>query len=324
MTTLNARKFLRLLEATAPHSGSENQPVLHGIRLDSDGTVLHAVATDRFTLAIARAQLREATASWALTIPTPDVAWLTTWLKAQPGDTILTLSPTGDTFTVTAGKTTLTLAARKDTFIAWRDVVRTGLANPLSPSPLTALGTDLLTRWATAGQRLRVWQPAADKPLVLTAEDFLGLQMPIRTTDSPTQDTITGAWTGSLGTGNSPAELGPAWPAFDKTAEFDEQVLRQTLRATAAATDTDNRDLFHAWIHAGIYAWSAHRLLAALRTADPDLAESTIRNLNAELEDGAFSEYAWDAARDAGHNPDQWQQEYEAHKTQQAQPSTTR
>ncbi|MFC5149914.1 hypothetical protein [Streptomyces aureoversilis] len=52
----------------------------------------------------------------------------------------------------------LARTARNDTFIAWRDIARTALANALSPSPLTLLGTDLLTRWAAAGQWLRVWQ----------------------------------------------------------------------------------------------------------------------------------------------------------------------
>jgi hypothetical protein len=57
----------------------------------------------------------------------------------------------------------------------------------------------------------------------------------------------------------------------------------------------------------------------ALKKADPDLAETTVRDLNEQLESGEIGEWAWDAAAQAGHNPQQWQDDYEAHKQQLAE-----
>jgi hypothetical protein len=113
-------------------------------------------------------------------------------------------------------------------------------------------------------------------------------------------------------------------PEPGAVAELAEQMLRQTLRSTTemfgADFDTEQgRGAFNAWVHSGIYAWSSFRLLEALKKADPDLAEETVRDLNEQLESGEIGEWAWDAAEEAGHNPQQWHDDYEAHKKQLAE-----
>ena len=113
-------------------------------------------------------------------------------------------------------------------------------------------------------------------------------------------------------------------PAPGAVAEMAEQMLRQTLRSTSEMFDADmgsdtGQAAFNAWVHSGIYAWSAYRLLEALKKADPDLAEATVRDLNEQLESGEIGEWAWDAAEQAGHNPKQWHDDYEAHLKKRAE-----
>jgi hypothetical protein len=64
-------------------------------------------------------------------------------------------------------------------------------------------------------------------------------------------------------------------------------------------------------VHSGSYAWSAYRLLQALKKADPDLAEATVLDLNEQLESGEIGEWAWSEAEAAGHNPQKWHDDYE-------------
>ncbi|GCD38012.1 hypothetical protein OEIGOIKO_05822 [Streptomyces chrestomyceticus JCM 4735] len=317
MTSLNAHRLLRLIEVTTPHVGSEYHSIIHGIRLDWDGTMLHAVATDRFTLAVARTRLDAAAAPWALTIPQPDIEWLTSWLQSLPGDRAVTLTPTADTLTLTTDTAKVT-TARSDEFIAWRDIVRTALANPLTEAARTSLSPRLLTRWELLGYGARFWQPAAEQPVVIVAEDVLGLQMPMRFTGEPTREDDIAAWAASLGDGPH-AELTSPQPAPGAVAEFQTTALRATLRATSDIYSAPHTSpLFSASVTAGCYAWAAHRFLVSLRTADPGLAERITREVNAEMESGEIGEFAYDAAQDAGHDPEQWRAEFEQHKAKQA------
>jgi hypothetical protein len=72
-------------------------------------------------------------------------------------------------------------------------------------------------------------------------------------------------------------------------------------------------------VQSGVYAWSAYRILQALKKADPDLAETTVRELNEQLESGEIGEWAWDEAEAAGHTPQQWQDEDEARQKKLAE-----
>jgi hypothetical protein len=181
----------------------------------------------------------------------------------------------------------------------------------------------MLARWKAADTHLRVWQTEAEKPLVLVGDDFLGMQMPRRYQgDAQDRAAVISDWSGSLGKGDGEAMA--ALPEPGAVAELAEEMLRQTLRSTTemfgADMDTEKgRGAFNAWVHSGIYAWSSFRFLQALKKADPDLAEATVRDLNEQLESGEIGEWAWDAAEEAGHNPKAWQDDYEAHKKQLAE-----
>ena len=80
MTTINAHKLQRLIRQTRPHIDVDDTlPSINGIRFECDGIHIHALATDRFTFAAARAKVREETDAWSVTIAEKDLNWLTAY-----------------------------------------------------------------------------------------------------------------------------------------------------------------------------------------------------------------------------------------------------
>jgi hypothetical protein len=320
VTTINAHKLQRLIKQTRPHiSPDDTLPPINGIRFECDGIHIHALATDRYTFAAARTKVREETDTWSVTIAEKDLGWLTGWLETHEGDTILDLSTGADGLTVTDDKGKLIVPAKDLTFPKWQNLFRDTLQDASASGDLVSVDTEMLARWKDADSHLRVWHTAPEKPLLLVGDDFLGLQMPARYSgDAKDRPAVLSAWSGSLGKGGEPAEIPAPLPQPGAVAEMAESMLRQTLRSTAEMFGADmdsekGRAAFNAWVHSGIYAWSAYRLLQALKKADPDLAETTVRDLNDQLESGEIGEWAWDEAEAAGHDPQKWHDDYEAH-----------
>lgn len=320
MTTINAHKLQRMIKRIRAHiSPDDTLPPINGIRFECDGVHIHALATDRYTFAVARTKVREETDTWSATISEKTLGWLTPWLKAHKGDTILNLSATADGLTITDDEGKLTLPAGDTTFPKWQHLFRDALQDASTSGDLVSVDTDMLGRWKHADTHLRVWQTGAEKPLLLIGEEFLGLQMPCRYSgDNKDRAEVLAEWIGSLAKNEENAETPALLPQPGAVAEMAEEMLRQTLRSTkemfGAEMDTvEGRGAFNAWVHSGIYAWSAYRLLNALKKADPDLAEETVRDLSEQLESGEIGEWAWDEAEAAGHDPQKWADDYEAH-----------
>lgn len=325
MTTINAHKLQRLIKQTRPHISSDDTlPPINGIRFECDGIHIHALASDRYTFAAARAKVREETDTWAVTIAEKDLGWLTGWLETHAGDTILDLSTGADGLTITDDRGKLVVPAKDLSFPKWQGMFRDALQDASTSGDLVSVDTSMLARWKDADSHLRVWHTAPGKPVLLVGDDFLGMQMPCRYSGENKERTaVLSAWAGSLGKGGEPAEI-VALPEPGAVAEMAETMLQRTLRSTSemfgADMDTEaGSAAFNAWVHSGIYAWSAYRLLQALKKADPDLAETTVRDLNEQLESGELGEWAWDEAEAIGHNPKAWQDEYNAHLKKQAE-----
>ncbi|MFD9463523.1 hypothetical protein [Streptomyces sp. NPDC060027] len=324
MTTINAHRLQRLIKQTRPHiSPDDTLPAINGIRLECDGIHIHALATDRYTFAAARVKVREETDTWSITVNESDLGWFTAWLETHEGDTILSLTATETGLTITDDRGSLLVPGRDEMFPKWQGMFREALNAAAASGDMVSVDTKMLARWKHADTHLRVWQTEAEKPLVLVGEDFLGMQMPCRYRgDAQDRTAVIDDWSGSLGAGDG--ETMAALPEPGAVAEMAESMLRQTLRSTTEMFGADfdsesGRGAFNAWVHSGIYAWSAFRLLEALKKADPDLAETTVRDLNEQLESGEIGEWAWDAAEQAGHNPKQWQDDYEAHLKKRAE-----
>jgi hypothetical protein len=318
VTTINAHKLQRLIKQTRPHVSSDaTLPPINGIRFECDGIHVHALATDRYTFAVARTKVREETDAWSATVAEKDLDWLTSWLESHEGDTILNLSVGSNGITITDDSSKLTVPATDPIFPKWQSLFRDALQDASTSGDLVGLDTKMLARWKRADTHLRVWHTAPEKPLLLVGEDFLGLQMPARYGDDKGRAAVLSDWSGTLGQKSEPAEALAPLPQPGAVAEMAETMLRQTLRSTSemfnADMDTEKgRAAFIAWVEAGSYAWSAYRILQALKKADPDLAEATVRDLAEQLEAGEIGEWAWDEAAAAGHDPQAWRDDYEA------------
>jgi hypothetical protein len=319
-------KHPTVIKQTRPHiSTDDTLPPINGIRFECDGIHIHALASDRYTFAAARAKVREESDTWAVTISEKTLGWLTPWLEAHEGDTILDMAAGADGLTITDDDGKLVIPAKDLAFPKWQGMFRNALKDASTSGDLISLDTEMLARWKDADSHLRVWQTAPEKPLLLVGDDFLGMQMPCRYSgDTKDRATVLSNWSGSLGENSGSSEALAPLPEPGAVAEMAETMLRQTLRSTAemfgADMDTDaGSAAFNAWVHSGIYAWSAYRILQALKKADPDLAEATVRDLNEQLESGEIGEWAWDEAESAGHNPQKWHDEFEAHKQKLAE-----
>ncbi|MER6609885.1 hypothetical protein ABT282_29180 [Streptomyces sp. NPDC000927] len=344
--TINAHQLGRLIARTTGHIDDDLTPALHGIRLDADAKYLYAVATDRFTIAAARyhhhrpdSEHTAPAVPFARTIPAASLPALREWINTVPGHDPVTVTPTDDRlrFTAPAGELAITSDPDAD-FIDWRGLLRGIIEQTPDSEPVfPALSTRLQARWASADAVVRVRATGDHRPLLVAGEDFLGAQMPTRArrdgfsteTDTlATLDDVRTAWHDALAL--SPATTPQAAlpvpprprPRHDVTKDIGEtaaDLLKQVLRSTQYLVVADNVDeTFAAHATAGVTAWAAYRYLDALHTADPHLAASVVAETAEQLDDGAISEWAWEAATEAGHDPQKWQDEDDKRRTQHA------
>jgi hypothetical protein len=316
--TLNAHHLARLIRAVAPHSAVEGMGLdrIDGIRFDSDHTTLHAVATDIHSLAVARARLARPTAPFARTVHGQDLpalrAWADAHLETPPyGEAPITLTTAPGHLVFDGPRGTLRVPAADDEkYASWRQLLSSALNDTPVDDPATAWTSQLWGRWQHANRSIHTWHRAPDKALIVLGTDMIGLQMPHRPPNPDRNQAHTPAdtlqdWKTSIGTATGERiELADAVPALTRPSltaahtvhELTEDLLRQTLNANSPAPS-------------GEHAWTAFRLLRALKRTDPDLAADVVAELGEELDSGEIVEWAWDAALDAGHDPQEWAHE---------------
>ncbi|MFC8272329.1 hypothetical protein ACFUJR_07255 [Streptomyces sp. NPDC057271] len=329
-TTLTAHNLSNLLGKVDPHIGRHSgYGAIQGVHLDYDGRYLHAAATDRFTFAIARQRIRSSDPAWQRTVRLSDVPALTAWVDGLNGEHSVHISPykQGLTFESHGNQLVLSMGTGLP-FPDWRGLVRTALENQPTESPWTGFTSDLLARWEAAGRQVTLWQSSYDKPLVIRGHNFVGLQMPRRIGDEESPESRWDEWADSLGEGGKVEQIDTlhhdeveelADKGYDASAAV-EDLLKQVLRSTADLFQTASGDHFAMAAHAlaGGRAWIAYRLLKALEKSDPDLLHATLADVDEQLESGEIGEWAWEAAEAAGHNPQEWQDDYVAHVAEQA------
>lgn len=341
MATINAHQLGRLIDKTISHMGSEYVKPLHGIRLDADATFLHAVASDRYTIAVARYRLNDDSdhKPFARTIPAQYLRSLREWTSTQDGSFLITITTEDDRLVFSAPHSNLAILTKDaQQFFNWRGVLRNAVTNTTDDTtPFPALSSGLLARWADTGDVLRVHITADEKPVLIFGEDFIGAQMPARYAGvGPVKEqTIEGArslWDQTL-YGVEGVDMATAMPDEepDNRGEVTKDVrktgadlLRQVLHSTAdmLGKSVDNPDEFYAHILAGVHSWMAYRFLDALHTADPRIAEAVVAETAEQLDSGEIGEFAWDAAEKAGHDPQAWHDEYEAYLKKRAAEKT--
>jgi len=215
--TVASREIARLIRQVIDHAGTDERSDLHAVRLESDGTYLHAVATDRLTLAVARElldpQLNPDPKPFTALLTVRDAAYLAQIADGDERfDDGLAFTAPPDFYTrllVSDGRPPILAAQvllRKEgaedyeddacaKFVLapdtipydWRALVRSCLAGEVDGSTgerTFAVNPHLLARWKGSGIRpLHLRITGRFNPVIVTGRDFLGVQMPVKPAD---------------------------------------------------------------------------------------------------------------------------------------------
>ncbi|MEU0818871.1 hypothetical protein [Streptomyces mirabilis] len=177
----------RLVAQTKPHMGARDDvEALQSITFDHDGTYLYAMATNRFTLGVARTQLLKAEDEpWTAVVhrtQVPEVAAAIKLLDAKPvnlerTETQLVLS--GES----GSRIAINLLQPKQAPVSWRKYLLPQLGKAAAVSQM-AMTPKFFGAWKDLPGPVQMWSVGEGKPTIIVAADFIGMQMPVRRSDS--------------------------------------------------------------------------------------------------------------------------------------------
>lgn len=324
-TSLPAQQLAEALDQVMPHMANPSStPILASVHFDNDGAHLHIVATDRYTFAVARRRLRSSDDEWTATVGAMHVTYLQSWAEAHSyRDTVeLTVAP--GQMTVVSNMGRIVLPTMDGAHAPWRALLNKHMEPSAEVVDISGLDTQYLARWAKAGRHLQITQATPEAPFILSGEDFIGMQMPLRQIrgEMPSRAALAAEWAASLGLANDPEADLPLPADGDAGPIMTKELLQQVLISTQELYDVvggEDRAAVAAHARAGSYAWTAHRLLQVLRVIDPRTTELALADLREELDAGDFSETAFDDAEKLGHDPQKWIDEYQAARKKRAE-----
>jgi hypothetical protein len=208
--------FPTLLRQVSPHMGpkTDTLPVLDAVYFEADTRYLYAIATDSYTLAVARRRIEHSEADFRVRVQADDLKAVRAAVRLT-GHREVTLAlgsdADGPRLRADTGGHRIDVPCDLNTFTGaggWRKLLTKALAAAESRRELR-LNPRMLGRWQHAARTepLTVWSTGADKPLVVAGPDFLGLHMPVRSyPESPYgPKEICNDWTESLGATPLPA-----------------------------------------------------------------------------------------------------------------------
>ncbi|MFD8577333.1 phiSA1p31-related protein [Streptomyces virginiae] len=191
----------RMLKQIAPHvSDDDTLPTLTAVRIEAEAGNLFVLATDRYTMAVARIGTVE-TEKWQAYIPVESLPAVLAWLHVA-GNSVVQVAATGDgdmiALTLSTATSNMRIAAEGRDYAHypnWRKTISEQLEADMELVPMTSFTTEFLARWQDAGTVLHAWQAGPRKALVLADDDgmFLGLQMPVRWED-PKREPLINQW----------------------------------------------------------------------------------------------------------------------------------
>lgn len=205
VVSMTGRQLRDLTGSVLNHAGSDDRlPVLTMVQIEVSHNVLHLVATDRYTLAVARHPLDEPASDLTLHIPATTLATVTRTLR--PRDQVqLSLTPqalTLDRLNPPELTYRIPVAELHAQPLDWRKYVAKTLhrTSDTTAGPTLAFQPAYLTRFRTAaftGQPLQVHTPDSHRqPILITSgPHFLGLLMPTRLDDYADQPATLAPWT---------------------------------------------------------------------------------------------------------------------------------
>lgn len=334
--TINAHQLGLMLDKTTAHMRDVDDDPLHGIRFDVDARYLYTVATDAYTLAVARYGLNrgdEDQEPWSALLPGEHVDTVREWVRAMKGAAWVTVSLAKDRLVFEGARTDLNIAVTLGLeYPDWRSLLRRLIAQTVEEVPFPALNSDFLQRWASTKQSLRTRVTADKKAVLFFGEDFIGAQMPSNGGGiGPAQDQTFNAahdqWLWTLAAGTADVDMAalprPEPSRYEATRDIKETasyLLRGVIASTSNAFHADYDDdpeAWHAHIRSGVSDWMAYRYLDALHQVDPRAAQAVVDDTAEQLDSGELGEWAWDLAEESGFKPQAWQDEQTAHVAKQ-------
>ncbi|MFI5664626.1 phiSA1p31-related protein [Streptomyces sp. NPDC051684] len=194
MIEISSSTLRHMLQQVTPHMDDpENYiPVISSIHLEARDGWLYAVATDRFTIAVARRGIVN-TGDHSGVIPGRLVPALTAWLDSV-ADLVSTIGVTLPLVPVDGKKELIFTTSGQGSFSAeydpsdyekfpnWRKILHDALTAKPKAVATTGFTTKFLARWQHATPKLVAWQNEEGKPFVFLDEvgEFAGLHMPVR------------------------------------------------------------------------------------------------------------------------------------------------
>ncbi|MFJ4808544.1 hypothetical protein [Streptomyces longwoodensis] len=187
MITIADHTLSRLVAQTKPHiAGKDDPEALQSVIFDHDGTYLYAMATNRFTMAVSRTQITSSNDKpWTAVVhrmQVPEVEAAIKLLDAKPielerTDTQLVLS--GES----GSRVAVNLSQPDKEPTSWRKFV----LPLLEKKPATAemsMTPKFFGAWKSLPGPVSMWCVGDMKPTLILASDFIGMQMPVRTSET--------------------------------------------------------------------------------------------------------------------------------------------
>lgn len=181
MITISEYTLSRLVAETKPHVADRVEAeAVQILVFDYDGTRLHTWATNRYTLAVARTEAEGDDQPWTAAIDRkslPELQAAIRLLDKKPvnlettTDKLLLSGPTGTRISIdlAAGKTPLD----------WRKIVYPAIERKAEAQPMS-LNPQFFAAWKGLPSPVQMWSTGENRPSLILAADFVGLQMPIR------------------------------------------------------------------------------------------------------------------------------------------------
>lgn len=187
MITIADRTLSRLVAQTKPHMGDGNDvEALQSIALDHDGTHLYAMATNRFTMGVARTQLLKAIGEpWTAVVhrlQVPELAAAIRILDAKP----INLERIGTQLVLSGAsgsRIAIELLQPDKQPLNWRKYLLP-LLDEAAASSQMSMTPKFFGAWKNLPGPVQMWSVGDARPTLILAADFIGMQMPVRTSES--------------------------------------------------------------------------------------------------------------------------------------------
>lgn len=187
MITIANHTLSRLVAQTKPHMADSNDvESLQCIAFDHDGTYLYAMATNRFTMGVSRTQLLKSDSEpWTAVVhrmQVPEVAAAVRLLDAKP----ITLEYTGSHLVLSGESGTriaIETVQHKQGPLNWRKYLLPLLDEAAANSQMS-MTPKFFGAWKSLPAPVQMWSVGEHRPTIILAADFIGMQMPVRTSEA--------------------------------------------------------------------------------------------------------------------------------------------